>query len=173
MQRSTASKDRPLKPPALFAWLASAATISTIVISQVFPRDDNPYPRGAGVFALLVAGVLIFWPFVLLARYGGAGGGRAGVQTSVVVERGLYALLRHPQYLGDTLLACGFALLSQHGDAALLVAVGALCFYMQAVREEEYCLARFGEPYERYRRRVPRFNIVLGVIRRLREGKRD
>jgi protein-S-isoprenylcysteine O-methyltransferase Ste14 len=161
------------KPPVLFAWLASVTTISTIVVSQFLPQGDNPYLRGAGVCMLLLAGVFIFWPFALLARYGGARDGQAYMQASVVVDRGLYAIVRHPQYLGYIFLACGFALLSQHGDAVLLAAASATFFYLQAVREEGYCRARFGEPYERYRRRVPRFNVVLGVIRRLREGRSD
>jgi protein-S-isoprenylcysteine O-methyltransferase Ste14 len=55
----------------------------------------------------------------------------------------------------------------------LLAAAGAAFFYLQAVREERYCLTRFGEPYERYHQRASRFNVMLGVMRLLRERKRD
>ena len=54
--------------------------------------------------------------------------------------------------------------------ALALAAVGVGGFYLQAVEEEKECLARFGQAYERYRRRVPRFNVVLGLVRRLRRG---
>jgi protein-S-isoprenylcysteine O-methyltransferase Ste14 len=66
------------------------------------------------------------------------------------------------------LLACGFALLAQNWLALVLAALGIGAFYLQAVEEEKDCLLRFSEAYERYRQRVPRFNVVLGLMRRLR-----
>jgi len=153
------------KPPKLFAWLASVVTVSLIVVTQFLPRGGNPVLRGTGVFVLLLAGVFIFGPFYLLAKYGGAKDDQTYMQARIVVDQGLYAITRHPQYLGYMFLACGFTLLSQHWVAVPLAAVGATCFYLQAVREERFCLAEFGDTYAQYCRRVPRFNVVLGVIR--------
>ena len=151
------------EPPKLFAWLASAVTVSLIIVTQFLPRGDDPYLRGTGVFVLLLAGVFIFGPFYLLTKHGGKDG-QTYMQARIVVDRGLYAITRHPQYLGYIFLACGFALLSQHWVAVLLAVVGATFFYLQAVREERYCLAQLGEPYEQYLGRVPRFNLILGII---------
>ena len=151
------------EPPKLFAWLASAVTVSLIIVTQFLPRGDDPYLRGTGVFVLLLAGVFIFGPFYLLTKHGGKDG-QTYMQARIVVDRGLYAITRHPQYLGYVFLACGFALLSQHWVAVLLAVVGATFFYLQAVREERYCLAQLGEPYEQYLGRVPRFNLILGII---------
>jgi protein-S-isoprenylcysteine O-methyltransferase Ste14 len=95
------------------------------------------------------------------------------MQTDVVVDRGLYAVVRHPQYLGYILLGCGFALLSQHRVSVLLAVIAAVLFYAQAVAEERACLAEFGEPYARYCRRVPRFSVILGLFRLLRGGNRS
>jgi len=164
--------DCQMRPPKFFAWFASVATISLIVVSQFLPRSDNPYLRVAGVFVLLPASVFIFWPFYLLVKYGEIKDGQTYMQAGIVVDRGLYAITRHPQYLGYIFLACGFALLSQHWVAVLLAVVGATCFYLQAVREERHCLAEFGDAYAQYCRRVPRFNVVLGVIRFARGGKK-
>ena len=157
-----------MKPPKLFAWLASLVTISLILTAQFLARGDNPYLRGVGVFLLVLAGVFIFTPFFLLVKNGRIKDGKTYMQTRVVVDQGLYSIARHPQYLGYIFLACGFALLSQHWVVVLLAAVGVMFFYYQAVREERYCLAQLGEPYERYLRRVPRFNLVLGIMRLLR-----
>ena len=168
----TLDDDCQPEPPKLFAWLASVVTISLIIVPQFLARGDDPYLRGAGVFVLLLAGVFIFGPFYLLAKHGGAKDGQTYMQANVVVDRGLHAITRHPQYLGYMFLACGFALLSQHWVVVLLAAVGVTFFYLQAVREERYCLAQLGEPYEQYLWRVPRFNIVLGVIRLLRGGRK-
>jgi len=161
----------PPQPPKLFAWLASAVTISLIIVTQFLPRGSGPALRGAGVCLLLLAGAFVFWPFYLLAKHGGQDG-QAYMQASCVVRQGLYAVTRHPQNPGYTFLAWGFALLSQHWVAFLLAMAGSALFHLQAVREERYCLARFGEPYEQYRRRVPRYNIVLGIVRLLRGGGR-
>lgn len=169
---TTLNDDYQPEPPKLYAWLASVVAISLIVVSQFLPRGGNPYLRGTGVFVLLLAGVFIFWPFYLLAKYGEMENGRTYMQAGIVVDQGLYAVTRHPQYLGYTFLACGFALLSQHWMIVLLAVVGATCFYLQAVREERYCLAEFGDAYAQYCHRVPRFNVVLGIIRFARGGKK-
>jgi protein-S-isoprenylcysteine O-methyltransferase Ste14 len=120
-----------------------------------------------GAFVLLLAGVFIFAPFCLLTKHGGVADGQTYVRARIVVDQGLYAITRHPQYLGYIFLACGFALLSQHWVAVLLAAVGATFFHLQAVREERYCLVQLGEHYEQYLRRVPRFNFILGIVRLL------
>jgi len=170
VQGSTSDDDYQLEPPKLFAWLASGVTISLIIVTQFLARGDNPYLRGVGVFVLLLAGVFIFTPFYLLTKHGGTKEGKTYMQTEIIVDQGLYAITRHPQYLGYMFLACGFALLSQHWVAVLLAVVGVTFFHLQAVREEKYCLAQIGEPYEQYLRRVPRFNIVLGIMRLPRGG---
>ena len=167
-QERSVARRSPSRPPALLAWLASAVTVSVIAVAQSLRGAGGGALRAAGVCLLLAAGVLIFWPLYLLARHGG-GGGQALVRIRCVVRRGPYAVTRHPQYLGYTLLAWGFALLSGHWAAYLLAAASAALFYLQALQEERYCLAQFGQAYEAYRRRVPRYNIILGIVRLLRE----
>jgi protein-S-isoprenylcysteine O-methyltransferase Ste14 len=166
-KKHTSDDDCQPKPPKLFAWLASVVTVSLIIVTQFLPRGGDPYLRGTGVLVLLLAAVFIFAPFYLLAKYGEIKDGQAHMQVRIVVDRGLYAITRHPQYLGYILFACGFALLSQHWVAVVLAAVGATFLYLQAVREERHCLAQLGEPYEQYLRRVPRFNFILGIVRLL------
>ena len=154
-------------PPGRFAWIASLATISLIMLAQLVARGDNPYLRGVGAFVLVLAGVFAFPPFVLLAKHGRTRDSSDYMQTSIVVDRGLYAISRHPQYLGYMFFAGGFALLSQHWAVVLLAVIGVMGFYFQALQEERYCLTRFGEPYHLYLRRVPRFNFLLGILRLL------
>ena len=155
------------QPPKLFAWIASVDMISLIIITQYLERGENPYLRGTGVVLLLLAGIFIFTPFYLLSKYGSVKEGQSYIRSSIAVDRGLYAITRHPQYLGYIFLGCGFALLSQHWVAVLLVVIGITFFILQAIHEEKYCLAQFGESYDYYLQRVPRFNIILGLIRLL------
>jgi protein-S-isoprenylcysteine O-methyltransferase Ste14 len=160
------------KPPMLYAWIAAVMTVCLILVTQVLPQGRDSHLRGIGAFVLLLASVFIFGPFYWLTKHGQAEDGVPYMQANIVVDQGLYAITRHPQYLGYICLACGFALLSQHWVTSLLAVVATVCFYVQAVREEVYCLAQFGEPYARYCRRVPRFNIALGILRRLRGGNK-
>jgi len=170
VQRQPPNDDCLSEPPKLLAWLASLVTMSLIPVSQFLARGDAPYLRGAGVLLLLLAAVFIFAPFYLLTKYGGKDG-QTYMQARTVVDRGLYAITCHPQYLGYMFFAYGFALLSQHWLVVLLATVGATLFYIQAVREERYCLTQLGEPYKQYLQRVPRFNIILGLIRLLQGAK--
>jgi len=170
VQGGTSDDGYQPKPPQLFAWIASLAVILVILVTQFLVRGDNPYLRGVGVFVLLLACVFIFLPFFSLKKHGRIEDGENYIQTRVIVDQGLYTITRHPQYLGYMFLACGFALLSQHWVVVLLAVIGVTLFYLQAVWEERYCLAQLGEPYRQYLRRVPRFNLILGIMRLPRGG---
>jgi protein-S-isoprenylcysteine O-methyltransferase Ste14 len=159
---------REQAPPSLFAWIGTLVTVLLLVTGLFLERGENPILRVAGVALLALAAVFIFAPFFLLSKYGAGKKGKSYMQTGTVVERGLYRIVRHPQYLGYMLLACGFALLWQRWPAALLALVSVASFYVQANLEERACLARFGEPYGQYMWRIPRFNVVLGIVRLLR-----
>lgn len=162
---------RGQEPPRLFAWLASLVTVLLLIAGLFLERGDHAMLRVAGVVLLALSGLFIFAPFLLLSRHGRSRGSETYMQTGAVVDRGVYAITRHPQYLGYMLLASGFALLSQHWLALLLAAVSVTLFCLQAVGEEKYCLARFGGAYEGYLRRVPRFNVVLGIVRLLQRDE--
>lgn len=157
--------------PRLLAWLASLATVLLLMASLFLERGENAPLRLVGVALLALSSLFIFVPFWLLASQAQSHGGETYMQTGVVVDRGLYAVVRHPQYLGYMLLACGFGLLSQHWLAVVLAVLVVVCFYLQGVQEEGYCLAQFGDAYARYLRQVPRFNALLGLVRLLRRGR--
>ena len=69
---------------------------------------------------------------------------------------GVYALSRHPLYTGLLVASTG-AVLQRGRLSTLLAAVGlAAVLHLKAMREEQALAERFGEPYARYRTRVPR-----------------
>jgi len=91
------------------------------------------------------------------------------MDTKAVADRGLYALVRHPQYLGYILLFSGFSLLSGHWATYLIAAAGIAVLYAQTVAEEHVCQTRLGPAYRDYMARVPRFNLILGLWRYLKK----
>jgi len=173
MKEYSSSIKKEKSGPKLFAWLASILLITLIIASQFLPRGHYPNLRILGVVILLAAPVFIFPPFFLLSKYGNKKAGKIYMQPGDVVDQGLYAILRHPQYLGYMMLSGGFGFLSQNLIILFLAILSIIFFSLQAIKEEEYCLDCFGKSYRDYLRRVPRFNIILGIWRVLRGKKYD
>jgi protein-S-isoprenylcysteine O-methyltransferase Ste14 len=96
---------------------------------------------------------------------------RDWLHTRVVVDCGIYGLVRHPMYLSFMLISLGLVLLSGHWLNLALGVVLMGLLYNDMRREERSNLDKFGEAYERYVQRVPRINIVLGVVRRVRSQR--
>ena len=90
------------------------------------------------------------------------------METTAVVQRGPYRLIRHPQYLGYMLLSIGFGLIKQQWLVLFLGIFAIGLFMLLAAAEEAELHHRFGEQYADYCRQVPRFNLLLGLIRYLR-----
>jgi protein-S-isoprenylcysteine O-methyltransferase Ste14 len=69
-----------------------------------------------------------------------------------VTSSGPYRWMRHPLYVGSTLMGLGLAIASAHMAVVALVAFYLLVFMTAAIRSEDLWLAkRFGGTYERYR----------------------
>ncbi len=90
------------------------------------------------------------------------------MQTTALVDTGIYAIVRHPQ--GGTagiLLNLALALIGQHWLLVVLAAVGMVLLYMDTFKADEACTEKFGQEYVRYMQRVPRVNFVAGILRLL------
>ncbi len=99
--------------------------------------------------------------------------GRGIMSTTVLVDSGTYAIVRHPQFLGISLVACGAILISQHW-LFLLLALPLLGLFPKWTNEAEaHLVAKFGDDYKRYMKKVPRMNLLLGIIRLLRRRGKE
>jgi protein-S-isoprenylcysteine O-methyltransferase Ste14 len=68
-----------------------------------------------------------------------------------VTSSGPYRFVRHPLYVGSTLMGIGLAIASASLIVAVLVGVYLVTFVTAAVRTEEAFLrSRFGDAYDRY-----------------------
>jgi protein-S-isoprenylcysteine O-methyltransferase Ste14 len=84
----------------------------------------------------------------------------AGVirKDSTLATAGVYALTRNPLYLGSSLLAAGFAVMSANELAASLLLVPFMLIYPRVMLREEAHLARlFPDEFRLYKSKVPRF----------------
>jgi hypothetical protein len=74
-----------------------------------------------------------------------------------VATNGLYALIRHPQYLGLGLVALGLAIMWPRFLTLTLFAVMLFLYYLLAKDEEHRMISRFGESYITYMDRTGMF----------------
>lgn len=87
-----------------------------------------------------------------------------GEATSAAVgdlqTEGVYRFSRHPQTVGYGIVYGSIAVLTNSPLVGVLAVVGTGWLVLQAYLEEPWLCEHFGDPYEAYRRRTPRF---LGV----------
>jgi len=80
----------------------------------------------------------------------------SGLQDSLV-EVGPYRFMRNPQYLGDIVLLFGWGILANSLRAWVLCVVAMTWFALAPLTEEPWLRKQYGEAYDAYRQRVPRF----------------
>jgi protein-S-isoprenylcysteine O-methyltransferase Ste14 len=124
-----------------------------------------------GWIVLVFSVVIIFLAGGEFRKKGRAPRGKSIVQTTVLVDSGVYSVVRHPQYLGFILFVFALVLLSQHWLSVLSFFVGSALFCRDVLREEQMSVEKFGEGYRRYMERVPRMNVFVGILRLLRRRR--
>ncbi len=72
-----------------------------------------------------------------------------------LVTTGIYAHVRHPQYLGFLLLTLGMNILWVAISTLLLWPILAILYYRLAKKEDKELEEQFGEEYRKYERTVP------------------
>ena len=114
--------------------------------------------------------VLVMTPIVMFPRRGGVAKGKSFVHTTKLVDTGVYAVVRHPQYLGGILaLFLATFLLYPHWLFVVMGIPGVTILYFSTAAEENRLIEQFGDDYRAYMKRVPRMNIIAGIIRRLKK----
>lgn len=108
-----------------------------------------------------------------LQQEGGAPKGNSFLLTTVLVDSGIYAVVRHPEYLGSMLLIVGSILISQHWLTLVLGVPLLVWFFVHVLPGADRDLVeKFGDRYKRYMQNVPSINFLVGVIQLLKRRKR-
>jgi protein-S-isoprenylcysteine O-methyltransferase Ste14 len=85
-----------------------------------------------------------------------------------LVESGMCSLIRHPEFLGNILIIFGFIFIAQHWSIIVIATTLIILLYAAMVEEEKRNIEKFGDAYKNYMQKVPRINLVAGIIRRIR-----
>jgi protein-S-isoprenylcysteine O-methyltransferase Ste14 len=155
--------------PHLLAWIWSALLLLQMILAFFVFRDPKIRTLDiAGWMIWAMGTVFAIVPIFALRNRGRVPQGRSYMETTVLVDAGIYAIVRHPQ--GGTaglLLSLALALIGQHWLLVALAAVGMALIYLDTFRADAACIEKFGEEYARYMQRVPRVNFVAGLLRLL------
>lgn len=118
---------------------------------------------GYGIWGFSIYfGVISFWTF---KKRGGVEKGRSYLNTTKIVEKGPYAIIRHPQYLGGILFTLSITLWTQILLSLILTTLIIILTYQWTYIEDKNLIEKFGEDYKTYRVQVPRLNPILGIFK--------
>ena len=148
--------------------------VNPLVLTGVLETSFYPVLFVVGWVVWAFGMVLVMAPIVMFPRRGGVAKGKSFVNTTRLVDTGIYAVVRHPQYTGGILAIFITTLLwYPHWLFGVLGAVGAVAVYMSCREEDQRLVQQFGDDYIRYMQKVPRMNFLLGVIRLVRHRQED
>ena len=149
----------------LIGHIAYIALYGVLIISTIFLYNS------ANLAKLVYAGwiILAFGIIFLLWSSKSRKKGRVEEDTGgkVLVESGMYAFVRHPEFLGHILIIFALIIISQHWISLIVgvILVALLCLAM--IEEEKKNIEKFGDAYIDYMKRVPRINLIAGIIKQI------
>jgi len=72
-----------------------------------------------------------------------------------IITRGVYSIVRHPQYFGWGLVQVGMSILFRAWYSMLFTPVLLVLIYLISKKEEDELIKEFGKEYEDYQKKVP------------------
>jgi protein-S-isoprenylcysteine O-methyltransferase Ste14 len=129
-----------------------------------FTETGSPVLNAAHVagFVLIVAGLVAFFAAALPVYW-------AKLRGTGPVTGGLYAAIRHPQYVALAITGVGTALVWPRFLVLITLVTMLFLYSVLADWEERLCVARFGEGYRQYLSRTGRFvpRRIAGALPRI------
>ena len=130
----------------------------------LYDHTASSFRINLGWLIIFISGVFGWLP-IFTFRSRGKVDGMSYIDTTVLVDSGVYSIVRHPQYLAGLLINVGAVLITFHWAVIALGILSVGMYYWGAIVEEDQNIGKFGESYQIYMRRVPRFNFLLGLAR--------
>ena len=152
--------------------LMFAQIIGSVIYGIVFgPWLGLNMPFYVGWIVSAISLPFFFAPFLYFPKM--LQEGKSVMDTTVIVERGTYGIVRHPQILGCIMLMSAAILISQHWLSAIIAVPIFVLVYQYVLKAEKNLIVKFGDDYKRYKQRVPSMNLLLGVTRLIRRKVRE
>jgi protein-S-isoprenylcysteine O-methyltransferase Ste14 len=134
-------------------------------IAGVF--SDLLWLKIIGFILFIPSAILVIAPLVSLERKGktktSASPLLAPSDATIMLNTGIFGVVRHPLYLGTALWSVALMLVFQSILSVILGIVAISCFWMASRKEDEFNIKKFGDPYREYMKRVPMWNLFGGL----------
>lgn len=158
----------------ILAILLTIVMVAQIVLAFVlYARDGNPIIRNIGWGILWLSAIFGWLPIFTFKKWGGVTKGKSYIRTTKLVDKGVYAIVRHPQYVAGMLMGTALPLIAQRWILGVLGVMVIVINYIDTFEEEASCRKKFGNDYTRYMQSVPRVNLILGIIRALKQRNKN
>ena len=151
--------------------VAGVLMVLQIVLIFFYGQGILEVVRYVGYVSWVVGCFFGWYPIFDLRRKGGVKKGKSYVHTEVLVDTGIYAVVRHPQYLSFFFLVPALILIAQDWLNTVVGFMAIALFYIDIAQADQSLIEKFGDDYKRYMEKVPRFNIILGLWRWIRRKK--
>jgi len=168
-------------PRKSFSWMdfVPVTIVSILFISQIIVGfyllsgvSQIEVLAYVGVGLYVFSGLVFGWlPVFEFRRKGGVKRGKSYIHTTQLVDTGIYSIVRHPQYVTFILWAIAGMLLFQHWIVVLLGIPIFPLTYIDLIKADKDAIEKLGDDYKRYMKRVPRMNLLLGILRLLRQRR--
>lgn len=140
----------------IMATILTLAAVGQIILAiLLYNKDSNAAVINLGWAILWISAIDGWLPIFTFKRWGGVPKGKDYVHTTLLVDRGVHAIVRQPQYLAGILIGLALPLFSQHWLFAVLGLVVVVITYLNTFKEEQSAIAEFGDSYRKYMQRVP------------------
>jgi protein-S-isoprenylcysteine O-methyltransferase Ste14 len=96
-----------------------------------------------------------------------------GSNKGIHVESGMYAFVRHPEFLGHIFIIFALILIAQYWLSLVIGAMLIVLLCLAMMEEEKRNIEKFGEGYKDYIQRVPRINLLVGIIKQMHYKKEN
>jgi protein-S-isoprenylcysteine O-methyltransferase Ste14 len=149
-------------------WASAAGGVlllTQIALWIAWGGGDVAWLALTGVALWVVGVVFALVPILQFKRRGGVAKGESYVKTTVIVDSGVYAVVRHPQFISWPMFSVALMLMTQQWLVVVLGALSILLFCLDFRTVDERELAKFGDAYRDYITRVPGWNPLVGIWR--------
>ena len=145
----------------VLAACAALLFVGQIVLAIVFHRTDAVSYLGW----ILIAVAIVFGGFSWYAvRRQRLIEDREWLENTVLVDTGIYEIIRHPVYLSFMIYVVAMILISRHWLSIIFGVPIIIYLYWLMKIKEWVSVDNFGEEYVNYMEKVPRLNVITGLF---------